>query len=277
MHTHSMRAFLAITSAFVRRDARIATSYKFNFAFQLTYGFFIVAAFYFIAKLTDSEVSRKLLSRYNTDYFSFILIGVAAAGLMQTALSGFADQMRSGMTEGSLEMTFSAPVRPTWVLVLPCIWSFLFEAMKAVVVICMGVFLFGARMGQANLVSAMAMLLAIITAYSVFGILAASMTMVLKRSDVMNIAFSAATALIGGAFFPVELLPSWMVALSRVLPMTYAYEGLRLALLGGATLNEIRMQLTVLIVFSIVGLPIAFSVAGAAIAKAKRDGSLGVF
>jgi ABC-2 type transport system permease protein len=272
-----MQDLFRLLSAFVRRDFRVATSYKFNFIFQLTYGFFIVAAFYFIAKMADSESARKILSRYGADYFSYILIGIAAAGLMQTSLNGFAEQMRSGMTEGSLEMTFACPVRPTWILVLPSIWSYIFESMKALIVIVMGVVFFGADMHRANPITGLAMLLVTVTAYAVFGVLAASMTMVLKRSDILNVAFSAATALVGGAFFPIELFPGWLRAISSALPMTYAYEGLRMALLGGATLHDVSSQLRILAVFSVIGLPIAFIVAGAAIGKAKRDGSLGVF
>ena len=49
------------------------------------------------------------------------------------------------------------------------------------------------------------------------------------------------------------------------------------ALLAGAGLYEIRSQLAILAVFSVVCLPLAFMVASAAINKAKRDGSLGVF
>lgn len=272
-----MSEFLATAFAFVRRDFHVATSYKFNFIFQLTAGYFIVACFFFISKLVDGEVSRQLLSRFRTDYFSYVLIGIAVAGLMQTALIGFADQMRAGMTEGSLEMTFSCPVRPTWILVLPCVWSLLFETMKAAVLVAIGILFFGAQLSHANVPSCLLMLLATITSYSVFGILSAAMTMVLKRSDVLNTAFSAASSLVGGAFFPIELLPNWMAAVARVLPMSYAYDGLRMALLGGATPLQIAPQLMVLAGFSVAGLPIAIAVAGMAISKAKRDGSLGVF
>lgn len=272
-----MRGMIDLITAFVRRDFSIAASYKFNFVFQLTAGFFIVAAFYFISLLMDSDATRRLMSRFGTDYFSYVLIGVAAAGFLQTGLTGFAERLRTGMTEGSLEMTFSCPVRPIWVLVLPCIWAFLFEALKASLVVAFGVLLFGAVLGNANLSACAAVLLLTMTSYSVFGILSASLIMVLKRGDVINLAFSAATSLIAGAYFPVELLPGWLAAIARLLPMTYAYDGLRKTLLTGAPLGDVGFELLVLGAFSLVGLPIAILVANVAIAKAKRDGSLGVF
>jgi ABC-2 type transport system permease protein len=272
-----MTSVLRLMGAFVLRDFRVATSYKFNFLFQLTYGFFIVSAFYFIAKMADNDTSRQILARYNASYFSYILVGIASAGLMATSLNGFAEQMRNGMTEGSLEMTFACPVRPSWIVVLPCLWSYVFESLKAGLVLVVGATIFGADLHRANLLSGVAMLLLSVTSYAVFGVLGAALTLVLKRADIVYTVFSAATALLGGAFFPIDLFPGWLRAISGILPMTYAYEGLRLSLLGGAGPYEIRSQLAILAVFSVICLPLAFLVASAAIAKAKRDGSLGVF
>lgn len=272
-----MGNFPQLAYAFVRRDFFIATSYKFNFVFQLTAGFFVVAFFYFLSLLMDSEMSRKLMQRFQTDYFSFVLIGVAATGLLQTGLSGFAERLRTGMTEGSLEMTFSSPVRPIWILVLPCIWAFFFEALKAIVVVVMGVAVFGANLSHANFLWCAVVVLFTITSYSVFGLLSASIIMVLKRGDPINVAFTAASSLIAGAYFPVELLPSWLGAVTKMLPMTYAYDGLRKTLLAGGGLSEIGLDLAVLAGFSLIGLPLAIVVAQYAINKAKRDGTLGVF
>lgn len=272
-----MNSFSDVVLAFVRRDFYIATSYKFNFVFQLTAGIFVVAAFYFVSRLIDSSVSRTLVERFQTDYFSYVLIGLAAAGFLHTGLSGFAERLRTGMTEGSLEMTFSCPIRPIWILVLPCIWAFFFEALKALAVVGFGVLLFGADVSRANISSCIAVLLLTITSYSVFGILSASIIMVLKRGDVINVAFAGASSLIAGAYFPIELLPPWLVSIAKILPMTYAYDGLRSALLSGAQIREVWLELLVLGGFSIIGLPLAIAVAHSAISKAKRDGTLGVF
>lgn len=272
-----MNNFLNMVRAFVFRDFFIATSYKFQFVFQLTAGFFMIAFFYFIAQMIDAGASGKVMTRYQTDYFSYVLIGLAAAGFLQTGLSGFSERLRTGMTEGSLEMTFSCPVKPIWVLVLPCLWGFLFESLKAVVIVAFGVFIFGANLGEANPLSAAVVLLFTITSYSVFGLLSASIIMVIKRGDPINLAFSAASTLIAGAYFPTDLLPSWLSWAAAILPMTYAYDGLRMTLLTGAGVGEVSHDLFVLIGFSAIGLPLAVKVAQSAIARSKRDGSLGVF
>lgn len=272
-----MRDLLNAAYAFIRRDFRVAMSYKFNFLFGLSAGFFIVMTFYFVSRMIDPRATAAMLSRFHADYFSFVLVGLAAAGLMQTGLTGFSDQLRGGMMEGSLEMTFSCPVRPEWVLVLPCVWAFFFETLRMVIMVAIGVTVFGADLSRANYASFAAMLLGTITSYSVFGMLFASVIMVFKRGDVINMAFNMASSLIAGAYFPVELLPSWVAPVARVLPMTYSYEGLRRSLLAGEGIAGVWPQLAVLLGFSAVGLPLAFAVANAAVGRAKRDGTLGVF
>jgi len=272
-----MGNFPEVVLAFVRRDFYIATSYKFNFVFSLMAGFFVVASFYFVSRLVDTSLSPTLVTRFQTDYFSYVLIGLATAGLLHTGLAGFADSLRTGMTEGSLEMTFSCPIRPIWVLVLPCIWSFFFEALKGLVVVAFGILLFGADLSRANPLSALVVLLFTIASYSVFGILSASVIMIIKRGDVLNLAFAAASSIVAGAYFPIEVLPPWLGAFAKILPMTYAYDGLRSTLLSGANISGVTRELLVLGGFSLVGLPLAIGVANFAIGRAKRDGSLGVF
>lgn len=273
MITESIR--LAV--AFFRRDFHIATSYKFNFLFELVAGIFIVALFYFISRLMDSNETRALVARFQSDYFSYVLIGVAGAGFLHTGLTGFADKLRTGMTEGSLEMTFSCPVRPIWILLMPCLWTFCFDSLKVLVMILFGTLVFGADLGRANLDAGLAVMLVTILSYSVFGILSASMIMVFKKGDPINTAFAAASTLIGGAFFPVELLPTWLGGIAKILPMTYAYEAMRKTLLLGAGLTEVWPEFVILGVFSMVGLPLAIGVANLAIAKSKQDGTLGTF
>ena len=272
-----MSGFINITYAFIRRDFHIATSYRFHLFLQLTSGFFVVALFYFISKLIDADVAHQALNRYRTDYFSFVLIGVAAAGFLQTGLAGFAERLRTAMTEGALEMMFACPTKPILILTLPCLWAFFFESIKAFIVVLFGVFIFGAKLGEANILGAVVILLLTITSYSVFGLLSSSIIMVLKRGDPINLAFSAASSLIAGAYFPVELLPNWLGAIAKILPMTYAYQGLRLTVLAGEGLMSVANEVLILACFSLVGMPIAIAAAQMAIRKAKKDGSLGVF
>jgi ABC-2 type transport system permease protein len=181
------------------------------------------------------------------------------------------------MTEGSLEMMFASPVRPTWVLALPCLWTFLFEGLRGALLVGFGVLVCGAEMPNANTGTALLVGVASLTACSVFGLVAAAIIIVVKRGDPINWIFASTSSLLGGALFPVEMLPPWLGAISAALPTTYAYHGMRMAMLRGATPIEVGGDLAVLVAFSVLGLPVAFILCEAAVSRAKRDGSLGSF
>jgi ABC-2 type transport system permease protein len=268
---------LSIAAAFVRRDFHIATSYKFESLFRLTGGFFVVATFYFVSKLIGSSAAASALRGYHTDYFSFVLIGLAAQGFLDTGLAGFAYRLRTAMSEGSLEIMFACPVPPAWVMVMPCLGGFLFQAASALVITLFGVLAFGADLGRANLLGGAVIVLLTLPAYSVLGLLSAAIIMVVKKGDPINWAFAHISAMVAGAYFPIELLPVWLQYVAKALPMTHAYRAMRLTLLSGRSLSEVRLEIIVLAGFCVVGLPLAIHICNRAIVKAKCDGTLGSF
>lgn len=265
------------TLAFLRRDFFIATSYKFQFLFQLASGLFIVATFYFVSRMIGPGVASAFLKPYKTDYFSFIIVGLAASGFLFTGLAGLSERVRTAMTEGSLEMMFASPTRPVLILVMPCLWSFVFETLRAYVVIVLAVFLFGFDVTRTNFLSLTVVAVLTVLAYSAFGIVAAALIIIFKRGDPINWAFAHASTLLGGAYFPVEMLPAWILPVTKVLPMTYAYRGLRMTMLARAGLPEVLPEVAVLAVFAAIGLPLALVALNLAVRQAKRDGSLGSF
>jgi ABC-2 type transport system permease protein len=263
--------------AFLRRDFAIATSYKFQFVFNATAGLFVVAAFFFISRLVEGAGSNATLARYGGDYFSFVLIGISVASILQTGLTSFSESLRTGMTEGSLEIAFVSPVRGSLLLVLSCPWAFFFETCKTGVLIGAGVLVGGADFSRANVAACLVVGALTLTACSAFGICAAAVILVVKRGDPINWAFAQASSVLGGAYFPVDVLPPWLRAIAACLPMTHAFEGLRRAGLEGAGIADLGREIALLAGFSVVALPLAMWAVERAIDRAKSEGSLGSF
>ncbi len=261
--------------AFIRRDALIATSYRFQFLFNLTGSLFVVATFYFASGLVDPGRSAEI-ARYG-DYFSFALIGVAGTTILHTGVSGFATHLRVAMTEGTLEMMFATRAPPLAIVVLPCLWSFFFDLLRGAIIIAVGAALFDASVGAANVLGFVVVVMLPVLAYSVFGLLSAAVILVIKRGDPVAWVFAHASTLVAGAYFPISLLPDWLQFVARALPMTYAYDAMRETLLRGASLGELGPALWVLVIFAAVGLPLAAFACRWAIEYARRDGSLGTF
>ncbi len=272
-----MMLFFRRIAAFVRRDFCIASSYKLQFLVSICSAVFILAIFYFVSKLVKTDALESLQEQYGADFFSFALIGVAATGFLHVGVVGFAEKLRISMTEGSLEMMFVSPVSAGWILIMPCVWSFLFEGVRAMVLIFFGVFLFGAEINLSSFHACALVLLLTLTSNSVFGLLSASIILIVKRGDPIAWAFMNASALVAGAYFPIEMLPGWLAWIPRLLPMTYAYRGARITLLTGGGISDVAGELLVLLAFSVIGLPLALFACSRAVGAAKRDGSLGSF
>lgn len=70
--------------------------------------------------------------------------------------------------------------------------------------------------------------------------------------------------LLGGIFWPIDQLPDFLAGVARVLPMTYAVEGLREVMLKGADLSSSIVQLDLLV---LGGIALFFVVLAAATIK----------
>ena len=74
--------------------------------------------------------------------------------------------------------------------------------------------------------------------------------------------------------FPISVLPEWLRTISYLLPITYSLSGMRHALLQGYSLSALAPEITALMVFSVVLVPLGLLSFKYAVKRAKVDGSL---
>jgi len=67
---------------------------------------------------------------------------------------------------------------------------------------------------------------------------------------------TTAATVLGGTYFPVEILSDWLKPISYALPHVYVFEELRKALLRGASLGALSQELTVLAAYATVSVPL---------------------
>jgi ABC-2 type transport system permease protein len=98
--------------------------------------------------------------------------------------------------------------------------------------------------------------------------------MVIKSGDPITALLANLANLMGGVFYPVEILPPWLQALANALPITYALRAMRLALLADASWAEVAPDMLALVAFCVVLLPLSLLVFRYAVEHARLDGSL---
>jgi ABC-2 type transport system permease protein len=243
-----------VSWAFLRRDLLIAASYRLNAALLLFGGFITLTIFHFLAQ-TMGE-SPLLREHYGSDYFSFALIGVAVASSLRALQTSFAARLRETQTDGSIEVLLSAPLSTFRVIAHLAAYPVFSALFRAVGLLVLGTWLFGAKLSLDPLSFAVTLLLALIS-FGALGLLSAAFVLTFKRADPFNYLLDTATYLFSGVVYPVEVLPSTLQWLSRLLPATHALKALRGAALQGQGLSELLPSLLALALFSLVLWPIA--------------------
>ncbi|MGB9722312.1 MAG: ABC transporter ATP-binding protein/permease [Chloroflexia bacterium] len=262
--------------AFLRRDLLTQVTYRLATLLQLLGMLLSVAAFYFMARLLGPAASP-YLSEYGGNYFAFVLIGIAFGGYQAVGLYAFSGAIRSGQMQGTLEAILVTPTRLETFLGTSALWSFLLASGQVVLYLGMGVALFGAPLGPANVGTALLVLLLSLLAFSGLGILSAAFILVTKRGDPVQFVLSGLSSLLSGIYYPVGVLPTWLQPLSYLFPMTYTLRAIRLALLQGAGSLQVGTELALLGLFAALTLPAGVLAFRLALRQARAEGSLTQF
>jgi len=261
---------------FFYRDFRTQASYRFSFVLHIVAILFSVASFYFVGQLFGGSAAP-YLSDYGGNYFPFALVGIAFAGFQSVALRAFSRTIRSAQTTGTLEAVLVTPTRLSTILFASCLWNFAFTSLTVVVYLLVGATLFGASLGRANLLAGIVVLGLTILALSSIGILSACFVMVFKRGAPIEFLIGGLSTLLGGVYYPVEVLPHWLQKAARLFPLTYSLDAARRALLVGEPLTALAPQVLALVAFAALLLPLSLLAFRCAVRQAKRDGSLTQF
>jgi ABC-2 type transport system permease protein len=255
-------------AALVRRDWRIRTSYRAAFVLDFVIGVLDLAVYYYISK-TFTGVKTSLDGA--PDYFAFALVGIAVTTVITAAATGLALRVREEQLTGTLEALLTQPMSATQLALGMCAFPFLFATVRVGTYLLVGALLLGLDLSHADPLGFFLMLAAIGGAMSSIGILSGAIVLVIKRGDKLAALALFGMGLVGGAFFPVSVLPSWLEAIGRVVPTRFAFDGLRSALYSGSGWSDDAL---VLAGFTLVCLPISLWLFSRALDWGRRRGSL---
>lgn len=258
--------------AFMRRDFLDATSYKVAFAYQVATLFSSILSVYFLARMVDSA-NVETLAPYGGHYFSFAIIGVAFVDYLGVSLSGFSRGIRLAQTLGTLEAMLATPAPPHVIVIGSALYQFTWSLVRVAIYVAAAVLL-GARFPDVDLPAAFATLSLSVLAFGAVGVLGASLILVLKAWEPVTSLFAGLSFLVGGVLYPVASLPELAQWVAALLPITYALEAMRGALLMGRSIAELAQPLGVLLGFTCVILPVAMWTFKRALWRMRIEGSV---
>lgn len=254
------------------QDFQTDISYRLAFLLQFASIFFSVFIFYFLSELIG-EAAAGQINTQDGRYFPYVLVGIAFSGYFGVGLNSFASALRTAQSTGTLEALMMTPARLSTIIVGSASYSYLFTTLRVGIYLALGLAL-GVRFEGANWLAAGLGLLLAIIAFASIGIMAAGFVMVLKRGDPITWLVANLATLLGGVYYPVSALPHWLRPVAQLLPITYALELMRDALLNQASWSQLVSNLLALSGFCIVLFPLSLVVFRFAVRKARIDGSL---
>jgi ABC-2 type transport system permease protein len=260
-------------SALFRRDLAVARSYRAAFLLELFETLFGVAGFYFLSRFIASPQLERALPQ-GTSYFSFALVGLAFFDYLSVALRAFDEGLQDARQNGTLEHLLVTQTSLPVILAGSILYPFVLLSLRTAIYLGWGAALFCFPLREANWPGALLVLAASILAFSGLGILSASYLLVFKRGNPVNWALLGLSSVVGGMMYPVSALPVWLQYVARMIPVTYALEGMRAALLGHATVIELWPSLAALLIFAVLLLPISFATFSWALRRTKITGTL---
>ncbi len=263
---------LTILAAFLRRDWGITRSYRFAYLFTIVATLFHLAIYFFIGRLID-QTNLSGYEGLEQGYFSFAILGMVMLNLASTSLSTFSATLRTEQTTGSLEALLATPASPSLLILGAALHSFFQALLNGTIFISLAVIFFGVRFetGLWLLMTAIVAAVALVVFFGAVGIAVAGFTIVFKQTGSMIGVVLYGLSLLGGVYFPIEILPEPLRLLAAAVPLNWGLRILRTALLDG---EAQPLLLVPLVAAAVLSVPVAHVVFNAALGRARRDGSL---
>lgn len=259
--------------AFIKRDFIIEKSYKMAFFLNIINSLFPVLSFYFIAKLVDGGNAEGLV-KYGGDYFAFALIGISFTRYFQLAINTFSGTMRRAQMEGCLEAILSSQTPSDRIVMYSSVYSFLSSGVQLIMMFLFGWLFLNFSFAETNFPALIVTIIFSVLTFISLGILSAAGTIIFKKGEPFGWIFGTISGILGGAIFPIEVMPESLQVVSYIVPITYSLDAIRLSMLQGYSIEMISSQLIILATMGLVLFPLSLYAFKWTINKGKKDGTL---
>lgn len=249
-----------------------ALSYRLSMLFSLVSLLVTIVPVYFVADALQSTMARSIASE-GGQYFAFLLIGMIVFSFIMTAVNAVPGVVSSGIASGTLEALLSTRATLPALLWGLIGYNFLWTAVRALVMLAAGLVL-GVHVAWGSCVSSFVILTLIVLAYLPFGLMAAALQLAFRTAGPLPSAVLIASSLLGGVYYPTQVIPSWIQRVSDAVPLTYGLRALRRTLLEGASFTSVIPDVATLVGFVLVLSAVSLFALTEALHYARRSGTL---
>lgn len=264
------------SAAFVYRGAITMFSYRTALVLQILSMFITTASFYFLAKLVGFQANNPYLAQYGGNYMVFLIIGIIFQSFVAVSQSSFSQTIRNEQYMGTLESLLLSKTPLHQILTYSSLWTFLFTAINTGVILAIAIVVFQVDL-NINYLAAVIILLLSIVSLAGIGMISAGVIMVTKQGDPVSWFVAIVSAFLSGVYYPIEVLPKFLKGLALLLPNTHALIALRHTLINHYTVWQVKDQIVILLIFSLVTIPLGIISFKKGFDRARREGTLSYY
>jgi len=165
---------------------------------------------------------------------------------------------------------------PAELVILSSISAFAGNLVNLLVYLLAGVAVFRASI-HANFFSCVAVLVLSLAIALALGIVAATLQVAFQKGSALLWLLGSGLWFLSGTMFPIQTLPRPLELIARAIPLTYAVDGMRKALLEGQSMMTMAPTLAVLGCFAAILLPLALAGLSLSLRRARQNGTLSFY
>lgn len=184
----------------------------------------------------------------------FILPGQLGFSLLAGSIFGTAFIFFSLRETLVLKRFFATPVSREAILLGEGLARMVFQLLGAAVIIAVGYFAFGYTLvnGFVTFLEMLALCMLAILVFMGFGFIISGLAKNQSTIPPLSNIVTLPQFLLAGTFFPIDVFPTWLQPICRVLPLTYLNDALRKVAFENAGLWELRWDISMLLVWAVV-------------------------
>ena len=267
----TLRAELIGLSGVVERNAYLVKRYAW---WELAFFIWTVAntlTIVFIAKGVEAAGGQLDVNRQTT----ILLIGGVIWAYLGIIFEILTETVAWERWEGTIEYTFMAPLSRTVHLMGMGLFAVAYGVVRAKLLFGVIAFFFKLEMPNADFVSALVVLAVSSISFIGIGMMTAVLPLISpEKGTQLGFIAQGMLLVVSGIYYSVEVLPEPMQWLATISPATYALDGIRDAILGGAGVGQMGDELLPLAVIGVVTVPLGLWVFRIGEQYAKRHGKL---
>jgi ABC-2 type transport system permease protein len=264
-----------VSYAFVERNFNLVKRYWGWEVVWLVYSIVNALSITFIGKASAAITGQAMTQPEIDTVILYLLLGTLVWHYLAMVFGGISDMIAWERWEGTIEYTFMAPISRFTHMIGSTLFSLVYGLLHTALILAVVVLFFHLDLRQANLLGATMVLLAGSVSFVGLGIVASVMPLLFpERGAQMTHIIKASILLVSGVYYPIEVLPGWMQKVATVSPATYVLQGVRTALIDGASLSDLLHFVWPLLIIGAIMVPVGVHVFGVCERYAKRTGRL---